>query len=207
MNSRSLVNAKVHGRCKGILLFLPHYRKVHVNLCAMQVAAHQGQEGSDNSMLFAVSLKVRAQHKANFSQALKRLSLRRFLFPQMKATAAVRSSSCKASGGQARLRRLHSLRYYSWVNKRKSRFTDLPAPSAGGQQVHVTLLNKPSWMWPMISSLSHCKPAVLKQVFCLQDSARHEAWWPTHNLGRLKPSGYFDFNATEGDVSIIPIAA
>lgn len=79
-----------------------------MNLCAMQVAAHQGQEGNDNPMLFAVSLKVRAQHKANFSQALKRLSSRRFLFPQMKATAAVRRSSCKASGGQARLRRFHS---------------------------------------------------------------------------------------------------
>lgn len=45
----------------------------HVNLCAVQVAAHQGQEGTDNPVLFAGSLKVRKQHKANFSQALKRL--------------------------------------------------------------------------------------------------------------------------------------
>lgn len=81
----------------------------HVNWCAMQVATHQGQEGIDNPVLFAGSLKVRKQHKANFSQALKRLlSLRRFLFPQMKATAVVRGSSCKASGGQARLRHFQS---------------------------------------------------------------------------------------------------
>lgn len=75
----------------------------------MPVAAHLGYEGAENPVLFGSSLKVvRAQHKANFSQALKTLSLRWFLFPQMRATLVARGSGCKASGGQARNRHLQS---------------------------------------------------------------------------------------------------
>lgn len=51
-------------------------------------------------------------------------------------------------------------------------------------------------MGNMISFLSHRKPAVIKQVFCQEDSASREGQWPTDNLGSLKPSGYFDFIAT-----------
>lgn len=82
------------------------------------------------------------------------------------------------------------------VNKKKSRFPDLLEIWAGGQQVHVRLLNEVSWMGNMISFLSHRKPAVIKQVFCQEDSASREGQWPTDNLGSLKPSGYFDFIAT-----------
>lgn len=75
----------------------------------MQVATRQGYEGAENPVLFASSLRVvRAQQKANFSQALKRLSLRWFVFPQVRATIVASGSSCKASGGQARNRHLQS---------------------------------------------------------------------------------------------------
>lgn len=80
-----------------------------MNLRVHASGAQQGYEGAETPVLFASSLKViRAEHKVNFSQALKRLPVRWFLFPCMRATTVARGSSCKASGGQARNGHLQS---------------------------------------------------------------------------------------------------
>lgn len=92
------------------------------------------------------------------------------------------------------------------VNKKKRHFTDLPALWAGGQWVLFHAVKRDFLTGNYDEFPFPLQLRSLKQVFWQEHSASREAWWTTDNLGHLKPSGCFDFNAAK-DVSIISTAS